>query len=83
MREAGDQAKTACGNLQMCAGLEASIEVATNSVGQGRLERLRERRHEEEETEVTEGDEEEEGEEIGASQNNLIIETGGTEEEAT
>ena len=26
MRAAGEQAKTACGNLQMCAGLEAGIE---------------------------------------------------------
>ena len=25
MREAGDQAKMACGNLQMCAGLEDVI----------------------------------------------------------
>ena len=25
IRAAGDQAKTACGNLQMCAGLEAVI----------------------------------------------------------
>ena len=29
MRAAGDQAKTACGNLQLCAGLEAGIEGAT------------------------------------------------------
>ena len=26
MRAAGDQAKTACGNLQLCAGLEAGVE---------------------------------------------------------
>ena len=26
MREAGDQAKTACGNLQLCAGLDAGID---------------------------------------------------------
>ena len=37
MRAAGDQAKTVCGNLQMCAGLEAVIEGATNAVGQWRL----------------------------------------------
>ena len=30
MREMGDQAKTACGSLQLCAGLEASIEGATH-----------------------------------------------------
>ena len=41
MREAGDQAKTACGNLQLCAGLEAVIEGVTHAVGQQRLERVR------------------------------------------
>ena len=34
MRAARDQAKTACGNLQLCAGLEAGIEGATHAVGQ-------------------------------------------------
>ena len=48
MRASGDQAKTACGNLQLCAGLEAGIEGATNSVEQRRLERVRGRRREEE-----------------------------------
>ena len=33
MRAAGEQAKTACGNLQLCAGLEAGIEGATHTVG--------------------------------------------------
>ena len=33
MRAAGDQSKTACGNLQLCAGLEAGIEIARNTVG--------------------------------------------------
>ena len=33
MRAAGDQAKTACGNLQLCAGLVAGIEGATHAVG--------------------------------------------------
>ena len=33
MRAAGDQAKTACGNLQMFTGLEAGIEGATHTVG--------------------------------------------------
>ena len=37
MRTAGDQAKTACGNLQLYAGLEAGIEVATHAVVQRRL----------------------------------------------
>ena len=50
VRESGDQAKTACGNLQLCAGLEAGTEGATHAVGQRRLGRVRERRLEEEET---------------------------------
>ena len=58
MRAAGDQAKTACGNLQLCAGLESGIEVATNAVGQRRLDQVRELGHKEEESEVTEGGEE-------------------------
>ena len=33
MRAARDQAKTACGKIQLCAGLEANIEVATHAVG--------------------------------------------------
>ena len=44
MRVAGDQAKTACGNFQLCAGLEAGIEVATHALWQRRLERVRKRR---------------------------------------
>ena len=32
MRAEGDQAKTVCGNLQLCAGLEASIEGANHAV---------------------------------------------------
>ena len=39
MRAAGDQAKTACGNIQLCAGLEADIEGATHVMGQRRLGR--------------------------------------------
>ena len=41
MRAAGDQAKTARGNIQLCAGFEAGIEGATHTVGQQRLERAR------------------------------------------
>ena len=41
MRAEGDQAKTACGNLQLCTGLEAGIEGATHAVGQRRLERVK------------------------------------------
>ena len=40
MRAAGDQAKTECGNLQLCAGLETVIEEATHAVLQRRLERV-------------------------------------------
>ena len=82
MRAAGYQAKTACGNLQLCAGLEAGIEGATHAVVHRRLECVRNQQHEEEEAEVTEADEEEGGEGIAASLSNLNIETGGTEEEA-
>ena len=32
MRAAGDQAKTACDNLELCAGLEAGIEGATHAM---------------------------------------------------
>ena len=44
IRVAGDQAKTVCGNLQLCAGLKVDIEGATHAVGQRRLERVRVRR---------------------------------------
>ena len=43
MTAAGDQAKTAYGNLQLCAGLKAGIEGETHAVGQQRLARVRER----------------------------------------
>ena len=49
MREAGEQAKTTCGNLQLCAGIEAGIEDATHTVGHRRLEKARLRRSEEKE----------------------------------
>ena len=48
MRAAGDQAKTACGNLQLCAGIKAGIEGATHAIGQRRVERVRARTVEEE-----------------------------------
>ena len=44
MREAEDQEKTACGNLQLCVGLEAGIEGATHAVGKRRLAQVRARR---------------------------------------
>ena len=37
MRAARDQAKMACANLQLCAGLYAGIEGETHDVGQRRL----------------------------------------------
>ena len=36
MRIAGDQAKTASGSLQLCAGLETGIEGATHAVAKRR-----------------------------------------------
>ena len=43
MREAWYQAKTACGNIQLCPGLKASIEGATHALDQKIHERARER----------------------------------------
>ena len=37
----GEQAKTECGNLQLCVDLEAGIEGENQAVGKQRLERLR------------------------------------------
>ena len=58
MREAEDQAKIVCGNLQLCAGLEDGIEGATHAMGQRRVERVRLRRVETEEEAATEAEEE-------------------------
>ena len=58
MRAAGGQAKTACGNLQLCAGLGAGIEGDTHDVVQRRLDRLKGRRREEDEAEESEEEEE-------------------------
>ena len=83
MRAAGEQAKTACGNLQLCSGLEAGIEGATHAVGQRRLDRVLARRGEEEgEAEEDTEEPEEEGAEVASSLVILTIETAGTEEEA-
>ena len=60
MREAGDQVKTACGNLQLCTGLEVDIEGSAHAVGQRRLARVREILGEEEEEEDSTEEEEEE-----------------------
>ena len=40
MRAAGGQAKTVCGNLQLCARLEDSIQGATNAVVESQRERI-------------------------------------------
>ena len=71
MRAARDQAKTAWGNLQMCAGLKASIDGATHTVGQRVMARLRSRIEETEEEEAAEAEEEEGGGGIAACLNNL------------
>ena len=34
MREVGDQVKTACGSIQICACIESSIDGATHAVAQ-------------------------------------------------
>ena len=39
MRAAGDQAKTACRRLQMCAGIDVGIEGAIHAMDQRRWER--------------------------------------------
>ena len=44
----GDQANTACGNMQLCAGLKVGIEGTTQAVGKRRREREVQRRREEE-----------------------------------
>ena len=73
MRAAGDQAKTVCGNIQLCAGLKAIIEGSTHAIGKWRMERSREiQRDQEAQTS-------DEKEVLG----NIIIETAGTEEEVT
>ena len=80
IKAARDQAKTACGTLQLCTCLEASMEGATHSVGQRRLERSRGGRREEE---VKSSDVEEETHRVTAFMGNLSKDTAGTEEEAT
>ena len=82
MRADGDHAKTMCGNLQLCAGLEAGIEGATHVVGHWILARVRSRREETEEEEVAEAEKEEGGGGIAACLHHFNIETGATEEEA-
>ena len=80
MRAAWDQAKEVCGNLQLCAGLEAGIGGANHAVGQWIIERVRVQRIKKE---AETSDEEEESGGVAAVMNNLKIEMAGTEEEAT
>ena len=80
MRSAGDQAKMACENLKLCAGLEAGIEAATHSVVQHRIDRVRARRRLDKEAEASDVEGNSGG--VVAGLNNLIIETAITEEEA-
>ena len=79
MRAAGDQEKTSCGNLQLCAGIETSIEGVNHDVGQRKMERVKEGRSVEE-ARSAEGEEETVGVEVALNKPN--IETAGIEEEA-
>ena len=72
---------TACGNLQLCAHLEAGIEVGTDAVGQRRLDRVRVRRSEEDKADDSAEEEEERGG-VEAQLKKLRIETVGTGKEA-
>ena len=81
MKAAEDQAKTAFGKLQLCAGPEAVIEGGTHAMGQEILARAQERLEDVEEAEVSEEEEEESGR-IATGLNNLNIKTAVTEEEA-
>ena len=78
MMAAGDS-KTACGNLQLCTGLESGIEGSTHTMGQRRLERSRVRRSKEE---AEASDVEDYTESVAAVLDNLTIETEGIEEES-
>ena len=78
MRASGDQSKTACGNFQRCAGLEAGIEGATHAVGKRQMERLKVRWSKEEVIIIKE----EESVDVEAVEERLMLVTAGTDEEA-
>ena len=80
MRAAGEQAKMAGGNLQLCASLEAGIERATHAMGQQRIDIMRLISIVEDAGYVEV--EEEYRDNVAACLTNLTIETVGTEEEA-
>ena len=84
MRAAGEQAKTACGNLQLSADLEDNIEGSAHALGQRMVQRVRARRGEGE-SKVEEArvePEEEVNEDVaGLELNNLRIYTAVTKEE--
>ena len=85
IRAAEKQAKMACGNLQLYAGLEAVIEGTTHAIGHRRVERVRDRRLDgENEVEEATMEHDEEVNEVvaGLGLNNLRIETAVTEAEA-
>ena len=73
MRAAGDQMKTECENLQLCADLKAGIEGSTHVVGKRRIERVRARRIEEVEEDWASDEEEERGG-MAVRINNLTME---------
>ena len=47
MSTSGEQANMVCGNFQLCAGLEAGIEVVDHAMGKKRRERTKRGREEE------------------------------------
>ena len=79
MRADRDQAKTECGNLKLCIGLEAGIEGETHAVEKQRLERSKVRRREEE---ARTSDKEGDTESVVTVFDNLNIDMAVSEEEA-
>ena len=76
MRTSGDQAKTECRNIHLCTGLEDGMEGAAHTVEKRRRERTEMGREEES------GDKAEYKEEDETREGGVMVDTGGTEEEA-